>query len=73
MAYSLLLGVLYALVILISVCINGVIPLFLELGCEVAYPVPEGLACSFLTIGNNAFGMIYFLIFLNPTLANGTE
>lgn len=30
----------------------------------------EGLVCAVIMITNNVFGMIFFLILLNPTLAN---
>ena len=64
-------AVLYVLCIAVSLSINGVIPLYYELGVESAYPVHEGLSCSFITVINNISGMIYFLLFQIPILSAG--
>ena len=69
--FSVLTAVLYVLCIAVSLSINGVIPLYYELGVESAYPVHEGLSCSFITVINNISGMIYFLLFQIPILSAG--
>ncbi|KAF6036656.1 DIRC2 [Bugula neritina] len=66
-------AVVYVLCISASLCINGAIPIYYEMGCELAFPVHEGLTCSLLTLTNNLFGMMFFLIFLVPSLAANTE
>jgi len=52
--------------------INGCVPLFYELGCEVTFPVHEGLTNTVLNVVNNLVGMLFFLLFLVPSLASGT-
>ena len=54
-----------------SLTLNGVIPLYYELGCESAYPVHEGLAGSFITVINNVVGMVFFFLIQIPQLAKG--
>jgi len=49
--------------------INGVSALFQEFGCELAYPVYEGLVGTTLMLINYLISMIYLLLFLSPTLA----
>ncbi|XP_067935939.1 solute carrier family 49 member 4-like [Watersipora subatra] len=70
---SALVPLLYLLCMLAAFTINGVIPLYYEFGCEIAYPVHEGLSCSFITVINNLVGMSFFLLFQIHELAVDTE
>ena len=54
-----------------SLTLNGVIPLYYELGCESAFPVHEGLACSFISVINSLWQMVFFLLVLIPELVEG--
>jgi len=61
---------LFVLYIGACVTVNGVIPLYYEIGSEIAYPAHEAVAGTFLQVISFAFGAIYFLLFFNSTLAN---
>ena len=62
---------LYILCISMGIIINGVTPLYYEMACELAFPVQEGLATALMVIGNNLFGVMFFLLFLIPQLSKG--
>ena len=47
---------------------NAATPLFYETGCEVAYPVAEGVANLVLTLVNNLFGLVFLLIQMIPNI-----
>ncbi|XP_067935936.1 solute carrier family 49 member 4-like isoform X2 [Watersipora subatra] len=64
-------AMLYILVIGISICMNGGVPLYFELGCEITYPVPEGLSAAYITVLNDVFGLIFYTIFFIPGLDDG--
>ena len=59
---------LYIAVILASVFVNGAIPLFYELSCELCYPQPEGIVGGFLTVLNNIIGCIFLLALDIPNI-----
>jgi len=63
-------AVIFVLMILTGISINGVCPLYYELGCEISYPVHEGLTCVMMVQMNTFISMVYFLLFLVPSLAN---
>ncbi|CAC5412617.1 DIRC2 [Mytilus coruscus] len=48
--------------------LNGGIPLFYELSCEVSYPIAEGITGAFLTLLNNTFGVIFLLALQIPNI-----
>ena len=50
---------------------NGVVPLYYELGCEITFPVYEGLSSTFITVVNDTCGLIFYALFLIPALADG--
>ncbi|XP_067936243.1 solute carrier family 49 member 4-like [Watersipora subatra] len=70
---NLLIPILYLLCITLAFVINGAVPLYYEFGCEIAYPVHEGLSCSFISVFSNLIGMIFFLLFQFPELADDTQ
>ena len=41
---------------------QGTIPLFYEMGCEVVFPIPEGLSMGVLTLLNNVACLIFLLL-----------
>ena len=49
-----------------SMCLNATIPLFYELGCEMAYPVGEGMTNGLLTWSSNPISCIYLLLLMIP-------
>jgi len=63
------LPVLYILCISIAICMNGVVPLYYELGVELAYPVHEGLTVAFIVMIANIGGVINQLLIQIPLLA----
>ncbi|XP_067935944.1 solute carrier family 49 member 4-like [Watersipora subatra] len=60
--------VLYLIVVGIGICMNARAPLCYELGCEIAYPVPEGLAAAYITTLSGICGTLFYLIFFIPGL-----
>ncbi|VDI56415.1 MFS transporter, FLVCR family, disrupted in renal carcinoma protein 2 [Mytilus galloprovincialis] len=48
--------------------LNGGIPLFYELSCEVSYPIAEGITGAFLTLLNNSFGVMFLLALQIPNI-----
>lgn len=48
--------------------LNGGIPLFYELSCEVSYPIAEGITGAFLTLLNNIFGVLFLLALQIPSI-----
>lgn len=59
---------LYAAVILASIFVNGTVPLFYEISCELCFPQPEGVVGGFLTLLNNAMGAILLLVLQVPNI-----
>ena len=66
-------ALLFTLRIMVLICINGVMPLFYELGVELAHPVHEGLSCAFITVIGNLNRMLFYLTFQIPALADGKD
>ncbi|XP_067937108.1 solute carrier family 49 member 4-like [Watersipora subatra] len=62
---------LYLLVVGIAICMNGGVPLFYELGCEITYPVHEGLSSAYITVFNDFFGLVFYALFFIPGLGDG--
>ncbi|XP_067935938.1 solute carrier family 49 member 4-like [Watersipora subatra] len=60
----------YILSMAIAVCMIGGIPLYYELGCELAFPVYEGLCGTFITVINDLIGLAFYALFLIPSLAH---
>ncbi len=54
---------LYTSVILTGIFVNGAIPLFYELSCEMCYPVAEGITGGYLTFLNNFVGIVLLFMF----------
>lgn len=52
----------------ICLCINGSIPLYYEMGCEMAYPAHEAVVGVFLQILQLTVIGIYLLLLLNDSL-----
>ncbi|KAF6034290.1 shk-1 [Bugula neritina] len=57
----------------ICLCINGSIPLYYEMGCEMAYPAHEAVVGVFLQILQLTVIGIYLLLLLNDSLDTNTE
>jgi len=62
---------LYILTINTSIGLGSVLPLCYELGCEIGYPVKEGLVGCHVTIAVYVFQSIYYVMYLIPAFANG--
>ncbi len=61
-------GQLYASAILAGIFVNGTIPLFYELTCEVCYPVAEGISGGLLSAQGNMAGLLIFIVFDIPNV-----
>jgi hypothetical protein len=48
------------------------IPLFFEMACEAAYPVPEGTTNLVLTLSSNVGGLVFLLIQMIPNIGQYT-
>ena len=62
---------LYVAVTLASIFVNGSVPLFYEISCELCYPQPEGIVGGFLTVLNNIFGILFLLVLDIPHIGKG--
>jgi FLVCR family MFS transporter len=60
----------YAAIILSGVFLDGSSPLVYELVCEAAYPVGEGVACSFLQMLFALAGILFTSVQEIPNLGN---
>jgi len=63
-------ALLFVLFGLAAMSFVGVVPLFFEAGCEIAYPVNEVLVGTCLQMASFIVSGIYFLLLLNQFLAS---
>jgi len=61
----------YILTINASIGLGSIYPLCFELGCEIGYPVKEGLVGCLVTIAAYLFLFLYYVIYLTPAFTNG--
>ncbi|CAG5118501.1 unnamed protein product [Candidula unifasciata] len=59
---------LYVTVVAASTTLNIAVPLFFELGCELAYPTSEGSANGVLTLFSNFWALIFLVVFSLPNI-----
>ncbi len=59
---------LYLAVIFSSIFVNGTIPVFFEMSCELCYPEPEGIIGGFLTVLNTLVGALFLLVLDIPNV-----
>lgn len=50
--------------------LTSTMPLFFEMACEAAYPVPEGITNLVLTLSSNIGGLIFLVIQMIPNIGN---
>ncbi|KAF6034288.1 hypothetical protein EB796_007400 [Bugula neritina] len=67
-----MIALLFVLFGLAAMSFVGVVPLFFEAGCEIAYPVNEVLVGTCLQMASFIVSGIYFLLLLNQFLASYT-
>ena len=58
----------YVAAILGGMCVGSSGPLFLEITCEISYPISEGISAGFLAFILNLSAAVYLLITLIPSL-----
>ncbi|XP_052103188.1 solute carrier family 49 member 4-like [Mytilus californianus] len=59
---------LYASIIMGTMFLTSTLPLFFEMACEAAYPVPEGTTNLLMTLGSNVGGVIFLVIQMIPNI-----
>lgn len=63
---------LYVSIIIGTMFLQSTIPLFFEMACEAAYPVPEGTTNLVLTLSSNVGGLVFLLIQMIPNIGQYT-
>ncbi|XP_064601247.1 solute carrier family 49 member 4 homolog [Liolophura sinensis] len=56
----------YISCIIVGLCLNGSFPLFMEMACESAYPVAEGITCGYLTMIHNTITSLVLAVLMIP-------
>lgn len=59
---------LYVSIILGTMCLQASTPLYFEMGCEVCYPVAEGLTNVLLTLLANVISFVFLLLQMIPKI-----
>ncbi|XP_063413837.1 solute carrier family 49 member 4 homolog [Mytilus trossulus] len=59
---------LYTSIIMGTMFLTSTMPLFFEMACEAAYPVPEGITNLVLTLSSNIGGLIFLVIQMIPNI-----
>lgn len=59
---------LYASIIMGTMFLTSTLPLFFEMACEAAYPVPEGTTNLLMILGSNVSGVIFLVIQMIPNI-----
>lgn len=64
---------LYSSIIIATILISVVSPLYFEMACEATYPIAEGITNFVLTFINNVAGLIFLLVQMIPNIGSAWE